>query len=604
MSRSAATNWSTLVVMLAGLMMGCNPGTRSSTSASPEAAGANCPTGGVVLRTGVDADADGVVSEAEAATTTYVCNGAASTPSLSSVTAENAGANCPAGGYRLETGLDANHNGTLDAAEIASTQYLCASDAAASGVLLNKTYLGGADASCEGGYVRVGYGVDTDGNGTLSATEQTASFLACNALPRLTSGSTVTVADCTASPIVLPITSADLDGRVAQTDVRVLASGSPVAFSTGANGEIRLSPGAHVAGADLEVTLIDDLGATSVTMVRVVFSGTGCTPFDAFYGVNPATCRAVEVDGLAGDDRSGPVITRRAAYYNGDYGLVRVGLDLDGGVQLIARPVDTLMGDAVQGQLLSLWSSDWNSVLADGGVGPGVTSLLDPDAGDRFTALNGPEALDQIALLDETTFQPTSRVTLPQPITVANEFTATLSDGGLSTFAADRTLLSAAAGQALVARRGSNVDGDIGVLLQLIDTSTGVPTLDRALIFPQGETAADAWRWNTQEDTFQHYALFKRGTQYVLTYLTQDGWYEVELASGAPVLRSTTFATDCDTANLALSADLSTAYFHAEGGCFGVQGSEQVLRCGTLFSDNLDGGVDDRGTTNGGREKR
>lgn len=613
MNRSAATQWSSLVVVLSGLM-GCHASSSSSTSASPEAAGSNCATGGVVVRSGVDADGNGVVSESEAVSTTYVCNGASGpvgttgTVSLNKVTAEPQGSHCTRGGFRLDTGLDANGNNTLDAAEIASTEYLCTPEPAAGGLLLlSKTYVNSADAACPGGYVRIAYGIDADGNGMLSATEQSSTFLACNAMPRLTSPSTVTVADCTATPIVLPITPVDLDGRVVQIDVQVLGSGSPVSFSTTASGEIRLTAGAHVAGADLEVTLTDDVGSVSVTQVRVMFSGTGCVPLTHFYGVKPTTCEAVEIDPLAGDDRSGPVLTQRGAYYNGDKALIRVGLDLSGATTVVSNRVDGLMGDAVQGKLFSLWSTQWGAVLADGGVGPAVSGLLDADAGRRFEAFESPEALDSIAVLDETTFQPTALVALPQPIAASgqpNAFAVTIDDGGVTTFTVDQTLLSATDGKALIVRIGGNQANEQGVLVQLIDVSTGLPTLERGIVFAPNDPAADAFRWETQEDSIQHYALQKRGTQYVLTYLASTGWMELELSAGQPELRSTTFARDCDTENLALSPDLSTAYFHSEGGCFGFDYSELLLRCRTLLSDNLDGGVNDLGTTGNRGGKR
>ncbi len=42
----------------------------------PEPAGANCPAGGAAIHVGVDADGDGALSNAEIASTTYVCSGA------------------------------------------------------------------------------------------------------------------------------------------------------------------------------------------------------------------------------------------------------------------------------------------------------------------------------------------------------------------------------------------------------------------------------------------------------------------------------------------------------------------------------------------------
>ncbi|RTQ53409.1 hypothetical protein EJV47_01320 [Hymenobacter gummosus] len=48
-------------------------------------------------------------------------------------TVEAAGANCATGGTRVDTGQDANGNGTLDAAEISNTRYVCTGAAGAKG---------------------------------------------------------------------------------------------------------------------------------------------------------------------------------------------------------------------------------------------------------------------------------------------------------------------------------------------------------------------------------------------------------------------------------------------------------------------------------------
>ena len=132
-----------------------------------EPAGANCATGGVKLESGLDANANGTLDAGEInpALTRYVCNGivgatgttgpqgvigltgaqgAAGTNgtngtngqnSLVKTTTESAGANCTAGGVKLEYGLDANVNGTLDAGEINAslTKYVCNGAAGVSG---------------------------------------------------------------------------------------------------------------------------------------------------------------------------------------------------------------------------------------------------------------------------------------------------------------------------------------------------------------------------------------------------------------------------------------------------------------------------------------
>jgi len=142
-------------------------GLNSVTLTTVEPAGANCASGGVKLEFGPDVNGNGLLDAAEIvpALTQYVCNGAngavgAQGPigltgpagvagpqgvagangtnglnALVKTTVEPAGANCAAGGTKVETGLDANNNGVLDLAEInaAQTTYVCNGSGAGGG---------------------------------------------------------------------------------------------------------------------------------------------------------------------------------------------------------------------------------------------------------------------------------------------------------------------------------------------------------------------------------------------------------------------------------------------------------------------------------------
>jgi hypothetical protein len=148
-----------------------------------ETPGANCPIGGVKVESGLDANNNGILDPAEvnALLTTYVCNGLAGAQGIQGVagpvgpagatgpvgatgpqglagiagpagvagltgaigasgsnglngqnalvitTLETPGANCPIGGVKVESGLDANNNGILDPAEVNAflTTYVC-----------------------------------------------------------------------------------------------------------------------------------------------------------------------------------------------------------------------------------------------------------------------------------------------------------------------------------------------------------------------------------------------------------------------------------------------------------------------------------------------
>jgi hypothetical protein len=567
------------LVVLAGCKEASTP--VATTSVVTEAAGQNCASGGVAILVGIDTNGDGAVSASEAKSTSYVCNAPAGT--LVRVSDEAAGTNCEFGGSRLDTGPDTNGNGTLDASESTASQYLCNEAAGVS--LLTKTRAKAADASCPGGYVRLAFGADDDADGTLETAEEDTVFITCNLAPTITKPNSISVPNC-GQAFTLPLTIADADGTVTTVTAQVLASGSTITASVDSNNRVSIASGMHVGGAVLEVTATDDLGATTTSTVLVSFSGTGCTPDLTFYGVLPSSCVGIEVDPIAGDDRSGPVLTSRGAYYNGDEGLVLVSVDAQGRLdagQIIDRRIDTLMGDIARGELLSLWSSTWS---ADGGSFD--AGLLDaPVIG--FNA-----GYDEVAAIDESTFQPTRRVTLPSA--VISTFTVTDSAMAMRTVTTDRVLVSAVDGHALVVLSGTD-QTDRAFRYMLVDTMTGTAVVDRSVVL--GISASNDWSWDSQEDSIQHYALTHRGSSFWLTYKSTSGaWYELELAAGSPLLRSESFGANCDLQNLALTADGREAWFHTESDCFDISFSESVIRCSTLLTSNLDGGIDDSGGGN------
>ena len=130
-------------------------GMRTLVAAAAEPAGANCASGGTRVQSGSDADGNGVLDAGEVAATAYVCHGAqgaqgaagaqgptgltgpagaagpagatgaAGMRALIATAAEPVGANCSSGGTRVQSGGDANGNGTLDAGEVAATAYVC-----------------------------------------------------------------------------------------------------------------------------------------------------------------------------------------------------------------------------------------------------------------------------------------------------------------------------------------------------------------------------------------------------------------------------------------------------------------------------------------------
>lgn len=166
-------------------------GQTSLLTMSPEAAGANCASGGRKLSSGLDANSNGTLDASEVSATSYVCHGASGLNSLTRISNEAAGANCATGGKRIDSGLDTNGDGTLDAAEISASAYVCNGATGATGASGRNSLVDvlteAAGANCATGGKRINSGVDTNGNGTLDSGEVTASSYVCNGASGLSS---------------------------------------------------------------------------------------------------------------------------------------------------------------------------------------------------------------------------------------------------------------------------------------------------------------------------------------------------------------------------------------------------------------------------------
>ena len=95
----------------------------------PIAPGADCPAGGTAILTGPDTNGNGLLDPDEVQSTRPVCNGrdgaGNAVTGLFAITDEPPGANCPAGGTRIDFGLDTDSDGTLSLTEVTQTGYVC-----------------------------------------------------------------------------------------------------------------------------------------------------------------------------------------------------------------------------------------------------------------------------------------------------------------------------------------------------------------------------------------------------------------------------------------------------------------------------------------------
>ncbi|MDX2087069.1 MAG: hypothetical protein SFX73_04420 [Kofleriaceae bacterium] len=109
------------LVLLAGA---CTP-VSDLVETTDEPAGSNCAYGGTAIREGADENQDGALQDSEIDSVQYVCEAAPVTSELVVVTPEPPGTNCALGGKVVRTGTDANRDGILDADEVRATAYVC-----------------------------------------------------------------------------------------------------------------------------------------------------------------------------------------------------------------------------------------------------------------------------------------------------------------------------------------------------------------------------------------------------------------------------------------------------------------------------------------------
>ncbi|NVM86457.1 hypothetical protein FHT32_000080 [Variovorax sp. SG517] len=103
-----------------------------------EPAGSRCAQGGSQVLAGKDLNRNNVLDDAEVTSSAYVCGGAPGATGAVGAAASNGrdsllafapeapGGTCAYGGQRVQSGLDLNANGVLDAAEVTATAYVCA----------------------------------------------------------------------------------------------------------------------------------------------------------------------------------------------------------------------------------------------------------------------------------------------------------------------------------------------------------------------------------------------------------------------------------------------------------------------------------------------
>ncbi|MGM0597071.1 MAG: DUF7151 family protein [Myxococcota bacterium] len=164
-----------------------NDGDSSLFNIVDEPPGENCEYGGTRIETGIDLNGDQQLNSDEIENIQYICNGTNGSDgsdgsdgdaSLFNIIDEPPGENCEYGGKLVETGIDLNENGSLDAEEVENSEYICNGlDGNRYQVLINKV----KEPSCfSNNGKRIEIGFDLNENDLLDPAEvESVEYINC-----------------------------------------------------------------------------------------------------------------------------------------------------------------------------------------------------------------------------------------------------------------------------------------------------------------------------------------------------------------------------------------------------------------------------------------
>lgn len=169
----------------------CNgaDGVNSLFKLTPIPSGNDCETGGTLIETGLDVDRDSELSAGEVSASRTLCNGLTGDVGLQSlvrVSDQSPGVECAAGGKKLESGVDSSGDGELAVGEISHTAYLCNGVDGIDGVDGLSALVSVSDEApgltCAAGGKKLETGIDASGNGSLELGEVTATEFVCDGI--------------------------------------------------------------------------------------------------------------------------------------------------------------------------------------------------------------------------------------------------------------------------------------------------------------------------------------------------------------------------------------------------------------------------------------
>ncbi|MEM9695118.1 MAG: hypothetical protein AAGA56_21425, partial [Myxococcota bacterium] len=157
-------------------------------SAARDATEDECADGRAALDSGVDTNLNGQLDADEITATEVFCGGEAGEPgqpgddvgdTLVLTTDEPAGDNCEVGGVRVDVGDDADGDGSLAESEIEQTTYVCSQLDGEDGLSFLVQTVAATPQDCDGGGIIIESGLDDDGDGTLAGGEVDSTLTFC-----------------------------------------------------------------------------------------------------------------------------------------------------------------------------------------------------------------------------------------------------------------------------------------------------------------------------------------------------------------------------------------------------------------------------------------
>jgi hypothetical protein len=540
-----------------------------------EPPGENCPDGGAAVTSGRDANDDGALAESEVEDVTYICTPDAAVRALTIATAEPAGENCAEGGIRLDVGYDADGDGSLGTEEAVKTSFACLDESLGAPLLTERSPLDVTDEQCPGGYIEEWFGLDVDGDGTLGAAEQSVSTITCNALPRIDGDTFIVDEDCDDGFAFEP-EAWDPDGT-ATLDAELLAGPEGTELTVHESGTVSGTSPLYEGGAAIRVTATDEWGASATQTFVVAFEGSGCVPTDAFHGVHPDTCVIASPENARDVPATPPLLVPDGLVFATFNGLFNMDRDLGGITLAVRSAAQTIFSDSETGTLYSLWSSEFD-----------YENILEAN-------LYPSRAIwDRIVEVDPETGDVSNAVDLAHDLWVDRSVPVSTPMGTYDYYIF-QMILSARGGEMLVASVGT-LRGQQSLNVRIFDLETG--ELVSSAFRPRPAEGTDGWDylWQRGPSSISHSPMYPSGDGANYIFRGEDRvWREFDFTSQALELRSETFASTCAVWSLTVDHATNTVYGASVGPCFGDEDAPiELFRCAALPIPN-DGVVDDSG---------